>query len=656
MAALGEGIVEASSSLSSLLEQSQSLELAGDVGQAIKLARLALAEADALGEPALRARALYRLGKLQFRLGHYAQAQSFARQALLLAPPQALARAEAWLLLGNCAAETNSLTEAEGCFQQAIDLSREIGCQPVRFRALQAQAIAVHWPRGQFDLALAGEQEAAQIARQEKMAEEMWFPLNGMGWVYWITGRRAEAYRALEEVKGVVSSGSLGAGYCDCLHAHLAFDDGLVDRAESLFRRARSVAEALGEPGLVVLARLGLSRCRRASGETRAALDWADEAVAAAARVGYEHFRGLALIERARARWAAGDLSTAEVDLRAALEALARLGARHDEAHALLLLAGLLRERGAAQAHETWAAAVAAILAGDYAFLVERERRLAYPLIASSLSSRDRVLVEGCTTLLERLQRVPAVPLRITTLGDLRIEQGPRQIDRSMLRPRRAGELLMLVLLSPGGSASFDQIAEALWPESEPALARMSFHHATSTLRQVLEPELPAKLPSRYLEVEGGWVTLHLPAGSVLDYEALAELCGRGEWEEALGLYGGPFLPEYLYANWTAAPRQRLAALYQEALLALGEARMAQERYSEALELAQRALAQEPWEERAVLIGMQACVGLNDRARALRLYRDLERTLEEDLAVAPGQEVEDLYRSLTQPSRRRPRR
>ena len=67
-----------------------------------------------------------------------------------------------------------------------------------------------------------------------------------------------------------------------------------------------------------------------------------------------------------------------------------------------------------------------------------------------------------------------------------------------------------------------------------------------------------------------------------------------------------------------------------------------------ALKVCRRALAVEPWHEQAVLVGMRACLALNDRTGALRLYCNLERILREDLGAAPQPELEQFYQKLLQ--------
>jgi DNA-binding SARP family transcriptional activator len=47
---------------------------------------------------------------------------------------------------------------------------------------------------------------------------------------------------------------------------------------------------------------------------------------------------------------------------------------------------------------------------------------------------------------------------------------------------------------------------------------------------------------------------------------------------------------------------------------------------------------------------MRACVALNDRAGARRLYLTLEETLRKDLNTLPQEELQAFYRSLTPPA------
>jgi DNA-binding SARP family transcriptional activator len=641
-----------------LIAESVALEQAGQLAAALRQAGQALEMARSRGEPTSIAAALVGVARVRFRLGQYEAAQALAREALAafaslstgLSADDAPVCVDAWQILANCAAETDSLAEAERFFRRAADLAREIGYRRGQMAALHGLAAAVYLPRGQFDLALASDEESRRITLQEDWPEWRVYPLIAIAMANQQTARRAAARSALDELNALVSPGSITQGYHLCVSAHLALDEGDLEVAHGLCVQARSIAETSGEPWLNVSVRLGLSRYYRLTGDGPTARTWTDDALTFAARVGYRHEQGRALIERGRAAWLCDNAPAAEADLRAAAEILEVLGAAFDLARARFLLAALLHQQNRAETATAWLDAARSISEGGYAFLLEQERSLAFPLLAAYQNSSDVDLARACTILLDRLRRVPPPALRIVTLGRHEVHQGAHCIPKRALRQRRAGELLALLLLAPGHRLAFDQVAEALFPGKEPTAAQVLFHHATSTLRRALEPDLPDKFPSRYLEVEEGQVTLHLPPGSWLDLEAFEAHCRQGKWEEALALHGGDLLPDYRYADWSLAPRERLALLYQRALLAAAEAWLAEGRFVEALDACQRLLALEPWHEPAVLLGMCACAALNDLAGARRLYLKLEKTLHEELDTVPQPELQALYRSLTPPT------
>jgi len=713
------------------------------IAAALQDAVRALDRARGAGEPSAHAAALVRVARLRFRLGQYAAARSLAHEAQTLAAGDAPARVEARQVLGNCAAETGSLAEAESWYRAAADLAREIGYARAQAAALHGLAAGVYLPRGHFSLALAAAEESRGLCARHGPPDWQIYPLIALSMANQITGQSAAAQAALEELRRLAAPGSIAMGYYLCIAAALALDEGEAEAGGELLGQARSIAEASGEPWLNVTVRLGFGRCHRLAGAYAQARTWAGDALAFAERVGYRHEQGRALIERGRAAWLCGDEAAAEADLRAAAELLAELGAAFDLARARLLLAALLhrqvgagpagahregaqvtaaaarleaarpvaetvrteggavaaeaarpegapfaaedarpegapvaeeaaRPEGVALAEEparpekvpsvavagrletapaaaaaAWQAAARSIVDGGYAFLLEQERALAFPLLAAHQTDPDDAPARTSALLLEQLRRVPPPALRAVTLGGWEVWLGKGIVARGALRQRRAGELLALLLVDPGHSLILDQVAEALFPNRPPASAQVLFHHATSALRHALEPDLPDRFPSRYLEVEEGRVTLTQPTGSWIDLESFETACRRGDWEQALALYGGELLPDYRYADWTQAPRERAALLYQRALLAAAEARLAAGCFGPALEACRRLLDLEPWHEEAALLGMRACVALGDRAGARRLYRKLETALRRDLDTAPLPEIQAFYRDLT---------
>jgi tetratricopeptide (TPR) repeat protein len=229
---------------------------------------------------------------------------ALAEEVLALAAPDAPCRADAWQILGNCAAEGGSVAEAETCYWQAADLAREIGYHRAQVAALHGLAAGVYMVRGQFDLALAADEQARDIACRQAKPDWLIYPLTTIAMIGQLIGQGERARAALAEMDRLVPPDTIVRGYHLCINAALALDEEQLEAGRTFYTQARLIAEASGEPWLNISVRLGMSRFHRLLGDGPAARAWADDALTFALRVGYRHEQGKALIERARAFWA----------------------------------------------------------------------------------------------------------------------------------------------------------------------------------------------------------------------------------------------------------------------------------------------------------------------------------------------------------------
>ena len=204
--------------------------------------------------------------------------------------------------------------------------------------------------------------------------------------------------------------------------------------------------------------------------------------------------------------------------------------------------------------------------------------------------------------------------------------------------------MLALLLSSPGYTLSAEQVIEALCSEKDASAAVDFYHHAVSALRHLLEPDLPdRRFPCRYLEVSEERVTLILPPGSKVDFIEFQRQIQAKDWEKAIELYEGEFLPMFRYAEWTIALRQHFEDKLEMALLTLATEKLTAGFPEACLELAQRAILQNAWQEQAVALGMHAALQMDDRVTAIKLYQRLEKKLNHDLGVAPQNQLQLLY-------------
>lgn len=601
-------------------------------------------------DPNRLAQTLATYARLLARDGQYDQARECAQEVIQLERLTGNA-VEAVITLGVCAAKNNHLDDAEKYFNQAAEIGREIGYPAGLARSLQYLTSQIYFVRGQFHLALTLIEEA-EVLLEEKGAKHWTAPFM-RGMIYQIVGDRRHCRQVLDELVLQIEPGTRLAAVYYYLWGRLAIDDQEFEQAKEYLRLGLRVANRIGAAELNTWIRLEYSRYHRMVNEAPAARTWAEDALHQARRAGSLYFTGLALLERARDNWDSGDRAGAEADLNEAVSYLEPLRAAYDLACANFLRALWYRQANHPEAEAAWLQAAKHIIREGYAFILEKEQDLAFPLIAAYTRSKTPEVRAITEELLRHLANVPPPPLRIVGLGQFAVWKGRRRIADQAWSRRKAGELFRYLLLQKNRAAGHEVIIEALWPESNSESLIDMLHQATSALRHALEPDLPDKFPSRYLKVEGEHIALNLPPGSEVDFEHFERVLplaiqtpSTDRLQEALNLYVGELFPSDRYADWSEEKRHTLADLRQRGLLSLARSYLVQNQFYYAINCCRQILSTDAWNEEAVLLAMRAYLGLQDAPHALQMYRDLEQTLEKDLGLRPREDIRTLAEEL----------
>ncbi|MBE0697132.1 MAG: hypothetical protein IH586_09425, partial [Anaerolineaceae bacterium] len=568
-----------------------------------------------------------------------------------LLEPQSDSAVEATIALGICAAQTNHLDEADQDFHQAADMSRRIGYLLGVARSMQYLTSMVLIPRGQFHLALTVIEEAGQLS--EEQGSRYWNEPILRGLIYQIVGDPRHCRQILDELVLRVEPGTRLAAAYYWLWARLALDDDELEQAKEYLRLGLRVVNRIGVMDLNLWIRLEQSRYHRLKDEAAVARTWADDALQLARRYGSQFFSGLALIERAQSNWDTGDSTSVEDDLNEAEKLLEPIRAAYDLARLRYLRALWYKQNNHPDAEQAWLEAVKQIIHEGYAYILEKEQEQAFPLIAVHARSKNTEVRQATESILRHLAKVLPKPLRISTLGQFSVWIGRKRIPDQSWNRRKAGEMFRYLLLQPNRAAGREIIIEALWPDHESENPADMLHQATSALRHVLEPDLPDKFPSRYLKVEGEHISLQLPPGSTVDFEHFERVLplaiqtrNAERLLEALNLYSGDLFPSDRYSDWSAEKRLSLAELRQRGLLGLANTYLNQSQFYNAINCIRSILHVDAWNEDAVLIGMQAYIGLHDIPHALQLFNDLENVLSTELEIVPRSDLRTLAQSL----------
>ncbi len=635
-----------------LLEDSSELIHSGNTADALQIIRqaldIALTEGDHSQEEVVR----ITLGDLYFRLDQITKVQEQAELILRTAEPRGENSAEAFLLLARCASRLMQLESAQEYLAKANDIARENGFHMVRIRALFNLASEIYAPRGQFDIAIASCQEVFRLASEKELRGWIWGSLVTTGWCAWLAGKLDVAEEAAEKIKEVTLPGSIPMAWHNFLIANLRMELGSSDVSD-LLQEAFNIAEKSDIPSLSTAIRLSLSRAARMRGANAEALAWSQDGLAIISRIPFDHLMVVTHIELARAVWGMNILDSdtevhqleVEGNLKRAIEISNPAHIDYHLALAQLLLAEFYRQIHHPDAVRYWNKAVRLIFNNGYLHILDQERTVVYPLLAEYMNHPEHAAL--CRKVLNTMQRSPFLPLHVHSLGGLAVQVGLREVPASALRFRRAGELLCLLLLSPGFSMSVDELAEILSPNKPLDFSHSVLHKATSALRHALEPDLPdRRFPSRYLEVQDNRVCIHLPFGSKVDFIQLRELFDRENWQGILDLYNGELLPEFRYNEWIMSKRAWIDNIYHHALIIEAQKYYDAGNWHAGYRYASCLLDEDPIHEQAAWIAMRSAFQMGNRSESARIYLRLENSLFVELGINPREELKRFYQDL----------
>jgi len=154
--------------------------------------------------------------------------------------------------------------------------------------------------------------------------------------------------------------------------------------------------------------------------------------------------------------------------------------------------------------------------------------------------------------------------LRIWLLGGFRVQVGTREIPDERWRLRKARGVVKLLALAAGHRMHREQVIELLWPDLDVESADNQLRKALHEARRALDPAPEGT----FAHLQSG-EQLALRRGVWVDVDAFEDAATQARrdrdpasYERAIGLYGGPLLPEDRYADWVCRRQEVLQADY----------------------------------------------------------------------------------------------
>lgn len=248
--------------------------------------------------------------------------------------------------------------------------------------------------------------------------------------------------------------------------------------------------------------------------------------------------------------------------------------------------------------------------------------------------------------------------IHVQTLGNFQIwRDGEKVSGKEWGRDKTIQLFQFLVTARHRHSLHKEQIVDRLWEEVAGKTADQNFKVAMHGVNKVLEPNRPSRTDPKYILRQG--ITYQLNLEEIwIDTEAVEKFIALGNqalgdapevaikaYQEAIELYGGIYLPNRLYEDWSSEERERLQILSLGAMITLSEL-LVEKNPMESIRFAQKALLiDHAWED-AYRVQMEAYLQKGNRPMAIKTYQQCEKVLEKEFGIEPLPETQQLLKKI----------
>ena len=250
----------------------------------------------------------------------------------------------------------------------------------------------------------------------------------------------------------------------------------------------------------------------------------------------------------------------------------------------------------------------------------------------------------------------PGRHLEFHLLGPLEVLDGGSPL--SLGGPKQRA-LLASLLIHSGEVVSVDRIMEDLWGDHPPKTAQTALHVYVSHLRKLLEPErgkgeaaalLASRAPGYVIDVDPEQVDLtrfqRLASQGRLALDAGDPRVGGGALHEALALWRGPALADFLYEPFAQSEIARLEELRLSCTEDRIDADLACGLHGPLVGEIEGLTRAHPLRERLRGQLILALYRSGRQAEALEAYTNARETLVEELGIDPGPALQELNRAI----------
>jgi DNA-binding SARP family transcriptional activator len=243
-----------------------------------------------------------------------------------------------------------------------------------------------------------------------------------------------------------------------------------------------------------------------------------------------------------------------------------------------------------------------------------------------------RAMTEESARLIAKMDAASRPPVEVFALGGFRVMRDGSPVPIGEWRSKKARDLLKILVARRGRPIAREALCEELWPDDAPDPLPNRLSVLLTTIRTVLDPEHRFP-PEQFVAADKTSVAInvaHLPT----DVEAFFGLVvrGRGALEggredesyailtAAEATYGGDFLEEDPYEDWSVGLRDEAQATYVGVARALAGLFVGRGDIDGAIRMWLRILDRDPFDEGAHLELVRVLIRASRHGEARRRY------------------------------------
>lgn len=218
---------------------------------------------------------------------------------------------------------------------------------------------------------------------------------------------------------------------------------------------------------------------------------------------------------------------------------------------------------------------------------------------------------------------------------------------------RKCKALFQILLIEPGRLVPADQLLEYLWSDLPPQSAQNNLWVTVSHLRRALQPDLPPRSRSAFIQKQIEGYHFNIESDYWLDCEEFATYINEAQsanhpserikaWEAARNLYQGDYLEDEPYSEWAQVPRIQWQRRYEQLLVNLAQGYGRNGRFQLAITCAREILTLDNTNETAFRLLMRSHAALGERTTSIQVYNEAVKVLKDEIGVDPMPETDEL--------------